>query len=95
MTVITLEELKKIPEDTLIPVKYLFYTVQTAPATGYIERKGSCVYLKHNVVNFNGSGRGNVRGCKYSWRLTDDFVWSNLDDFIVLQPTDSLNLGEL
>lgn len=95
MAVITLEELKKIPDDTLIPVKYLFYTVQKAPATGYIERKGSCVHLKHNEGYFDGSGRTNVKGCKYSWKLTDNFEWSNLDHFNILQPVSSQSIGEL
>lgn len=96
MTILTPEELKKIPKDTLIPVKYWFDKYQVFIDTGYIEREGVDVFLKHNVSYFNGYGRINVRGCKFSCALySDDSPSHNLNLFKVLRPFYTRTIGEL
>ena len=70
MTVLTIEEIEKLPHNVYIPCVYAFKG-DIQKHLGYIYVNSYKAYLKHNDIYYDGSGSTGVKGCRYSWRLYD------------------------
>lgn len=95
MTVLTVEDIKKLPYDVYLPCVYAFEN-DTKERLGYIYVNRYGASLKHDNYCYNGMGKGDVNGCRYSWRLYDfttEEHWTRYLKQLSLATT--FNLGEL